>query len=862
MKHFFAIVPGTMNHAMQSRRRSHSHVFTATTPSTHISSELQSIKSFVLPALFKGLKIKKATSNGKFSTRVLTLSDDLFKLFVSRTNKRHVLGKRALSKVVGAIMATKEVDCTQLHIKVIDIADILFVQSGFIGSHKLEAAATLAFRGEKLDPTKVVSIFHGKGTTDFILEADSDRNALVSSIQIIRDAYHKACTKPNITMEQMLLRYAWFDVDSERTGLLDLPGFLRLLRRINVYLKQEEATKIYRDYCLELNSEPQRLGQTNRRGSKLQRRLSRGSYGYRDHIGINFDECIELFQRIKLSEQTDGKLVHDVMFDQLFGEDREGITEEDFAQTFLVEKQGSNHATTDEAKKILRLYGSVDGESFDRKSFGEYLFSSENDLFDPAKQRFDESVLNESLSEYFINSSHNTYLTGDQLQSKSSLEAYAAALQRGCKCLELDCFDGDKVAGVVVYHSYTATSKINFRDIILVVKNYIIAKPTTLPIILSLDNHCSTPFQEMMASILKKELGEMLYHPTSTLDRLPSPRDLAGKVLLKGRRTSGKDDGLSETTKTSVDMNDHRVSFNSRISFASLLTSGNRHVSSDAIETPLTNKIAPELAEITTFNTVRFNDFSSADTPPATDMLSFSESKFLRMFNQNEQNASLWKINNRKHLMRIYPSGTRIHSSNFNPVLHWSQGCQMVALNYQTDDSEMAVNDGRFRENGGCGYVPKSLKSYPGKLNLKIKVLAGSCLPHPFGEPCGEVTSPYVILRLHDVRATAQKSEELLKIDERKTETIQDNGFCPQWPDTKAFSFEVENPGIAMLEFTALHHDEGFIDDKMCRTAIPVRCLRQGLRSVQFYDRNSQHGSFAFARLLVSVEIEQHIPWK
>ncbi|KAK1735068.1 hypothetical protein QTG54_014134, partial [Skeletonema marinoi] len=177
---------------MQQRRRSQSHLFAASTPSSQIGAELQSIKSSILPALFEGLEIKKAKSNGKISTRVLTLSDDLFKLFLSRTSKRQLLGKRAVSTLVGAVMATKEVDCTQLHVKFIDIADILFVQSGFIGSRKLEAAATLAFRGERLDPAQVVSIFHGTTTTDFILKDDEDRKALVSSIQIIRDAYHKA----------------------------------------------------------------------------------------------------------------------------------------------------------------------------------------------------------------------------------------------------------------------------------------------------------------------------------------------------------------------------------------------------------------------------------------------------------------------------------------------------------------------------------------------------------------------------------------------------------------------------------------------------------------------------------------------
>ena len=183
----------------------------------------------------------------------------------------------------------------------------------------------------------------------------------------------------------------------------------------------------------------------------------------------------------------------------------------------------------------------------------------------------------------------------------------------------------------------------------------------------------------------------------------------------------------------------------------------------------------------------------------------------------------------------------------------------MVALNYQTDDSAMTINDGRFRENGGCGYVPKTINTCV-RMDLTIKVLAGSCLPKPFGEPSGEVTSPYVIIRLHDV--TTQQSEEWLKVEERKTHTVQDNGFCPQWTDAKEFSFKVESSGVAMLQFTIVHSDEGFLDDTMCRTAIPVSCLRQGIRSVQFYDRNSQRGSFAFARLLVDVKIEEHIPWK
>ena len=39
---------------------------------------------------------------------------------------------------------------------------------------------------------------------------------------------------------------------------------------------------------------------------------------------------------------------------------------------------------------------------------------------------------------------------------------------------------------------------------------------------------------------------------------------------------------------------------------------------------------------------------------------------------------------NRTHLVRTYPKGTRIGSTNYEPHRFWSAGCQLVALNWQT----------------------------------------------------------------------------------------------------------------------------------------------------------------------------------
>lgn len=61
--------------------------------------------------------------------------------------------------------------------------------------------------------------------------------------------------------------------------------------------------------------------------------------------------------------------------------------------------------------------------------------SPAGDIFNPEHNQVNQDMT-QPLCNYFIATSHNTYLTGDQLLSQSRVEMYAYVLQAGCRCVE------------------------------------------------------------------------------------------------------------------------------------------------------------------------------------------------------------------------------------------------------------------------------------------------------------------------------------------------------------------------------------------------------------------------------------------
>lgn len=732
------------------------------------------------------------------------------------------------------------------------------------------------------DPNCCFSIYYGshRESLDLVSPSGEEARTWVTGLRYLMAGIsdEDSLARRQRTRDQWL-KQTFDEADKNGDGSLSISEVLQLLHKLNVNLPRQRVKQMFREADTD------------------------------DHQGtLGFEEFCAFYKM--MSTRRDLYLLM-----LTYSNHKDHLDASDL-QRFLEVEQKMNGVTIESCQSIIEQFEpclenkskgvlGIDG-------FTNYTRSPAGDIFNPEHHRVHQDMT-QPLSHYFITSSHNTYLVGDQLMSQSRVDMYAWVLQAGCRCVEVDCWDGPD-GEPIVHHGYTLTSKILFKDVIETINKYAFIK-NEYPVILSIENHCSVVQQKKMAQYLTDILGDKLdLSSVSGEDAtmLPSPQMLKGKILVKGKKLPAnisedaeegevsdedsadeiEDDckllnGDASTNRKRVeniakkkldslikeskirdceDPNDFTVSTlspsgklghkaeakkaqskaeedvesgedtgvsrrNSRLlmsSFSKRKKKGSKikkvasvEEGDESLDSPgsqsrgtarqkKTMKLSRALSDLVKYTKSVGTHDVEMEVVSSWQVSSFSETKAHQIL---QQKPAQYLRFNQHQLSRIYPSSYRVDSSNYNPQPFWNAGCQMVALNYQSEGRMLQLNRAKFSANGGCGYVlkpqcmcqgvfnPNSEDPLPGQLKkqLALRIISGQQLPKPRDSVLGdrgEIIDPFVEVEVIGLPVDCSKEQ---------TRVVDDNGFNPMWEETLVFT--VHMPEIALVRFLVWDHD-------------------------------------------------------
>ena len=240
-------------------------------------------------------------------------------------------------------------------------------------------------------------------------------------------------------------------------------------------------------------------------------------------------------------------------------------------------------------------------------------------------------------------------------------------------------------------------------------------------------------------------------------------------------------------------------------------------------------------------------------------MSSFSEVKGLEFMQETGDGFRRYNIT---HTSRVYPAGGRINSSNYMPQVYWNVGCHMVALNYQTADLSMQLNQAKYEYNGNCGYLckpdilrnqdlvfdPFSLKELGNKIptDLSLKIISAQFL----GPSTRDVQVQCELFGLPADTFRGQKHKN------KWTRFVSYNGVMAYFDieKDKMISFPpILCEELALLRFTVVDDSGNFIAQR----TVPLKSLQTGYRHIFLRDRCNH--LIPLASLFLHIQLDDYV---
>ncbi|KDP46487.1 hypothetical protein JCGZ_08459 [Jatropha curcas] len=541
-------------------------------------------------------------------------------------------------------------------------------------------------------------------------------------------------------------------------------------------------------------------------------------------------------------------------------------------QRFLVEVQGDVGASVAEAElivdQVLQKRHHITRcmrSCLTLDDFHHFLFST--DLNPPIANQVEQDTT-APLSHYFIYTGHNSYLTGNQLISDCSDVPIEKALKRGVRAVELDVWPNSAKDDVLVLHGWTFTTPVKLIKCLKSIREHAFSA-SPYPVIITLEDHLTENLQAKAAQMIAETFGDMLFYPeTECLKEFPSPEELKYRIIIstklpkeKGGHEvkSMKEKGVNSSKEK--DLNEHiwaeDLSELSAHSEDDGTSSGNTSEQNQN-EQELRPREAPAYKRLISINARKPKGGLKEALKVEFDnvrRVSLKEQKFEKVIATHGTDVVRFT---QKNILRIYPKGIRIDSSNYKPMNGWLHGAQMVALNMQGYGKSLWLMHGMFRSNGGCGYVKKPdflmtmgpenqvfdpKAKLPVKKTLKVKVYMGDGWYLDFKRAQFALfSSPDFYTRVGIAGAPPDKTMKKTKKSE--------NNWMPIW--NEEFIFPLTVPELALLRVEVHDRIMPEKDDFAGQTCLPVSQLRPGIHAVPLFDRKGN--KFSSIRLLMCFE--------